>query len=83
MRIICNCGDDGEAFYMGHYRASVAIGKAKDAMLKCSQTAKDEAARRRYDAMHKKIARMLRDWNRIEQERENDPKDHANTGAAS
>jgi uncharacterized coiled-coil DUF342 family protein len=82
MCIICNCGDDGDEFLTAHSRTSGAMQEAKDAMLKCSQTATDPAVRKRYDAMHKKITRMLRDWNRIEQERESGAEGHS-AGAAS
>ena len=39
--------------------------KAKDEMMKCS------SVDRRYDAIHKKMVRLIKEWNSIEQEREN------------
>jgi hypothetical protein len=70
MCIICNCGDDGDEFLLAFERARSGMKASKVAMLKCSQVAADVATQARYDAMHKKIARLLREWNAIEQERE-------------
>jgi hypothetical protein len=77
MCIICNCGDDGDEFLSAFEQARAGMKAAKAAMLKCAESAVHPAtsapyheARARYDAMHKKIARLLREWNSIEQERE-------------
>lgn len=40
-------------------------------MLKCSQTAPDPAVRKRYDATYKRMVRLMRDWNALEESREN------------
>jgi len=77
MCIICHCGDEGDDFLTEFARTSAAMARAKQSMLKCSHTAVDPVtkapdlkARAAYDKTHKKIARMLREWNSIEQERE-------------
>jgi len=76
MCIICN-SETGDTFLNEFSIASAAIERAKNAMLECSKNAVGEFAgvsdaemRARYDKIHKKIARMLREWNSIEHERE-------------
>ena len=65
MCIICNCGADGENFLASFSLSRDAMKKAKDEMMKCS------SVDRRYDAIHKKMVRLIKEWNSIEQEREN------------
>jgi len=71
MCIICNCGDTGDRFLSEHYAAKLAIEKAKLTMLGCSKVATTPEARKRYDSTHKAMAKLLRDWNRLEELREN------------
>ena len=70
MCIICNCDDHGDAFLVAFERTRASMLEAKTAMLKCAEASSEPDARARYDAAHKKIARLLRDWNSIEHERE-------------
>lgn len=70
MCIICNCGDTGDAFLLAHTGAANRMKLAAEAMLKCAMIAPTPEQRRQYDRTHKKIVRQLRDWNRLEQERE-------------
>jgi hypothetical protein len=70
MCIICNCGDAGFDFLTDHGAAAGRMRAAKAKMLECSRIATEPEQRKRYDRMHKKMARLIREWNRIEQERE-------------
>jgi len=74
MCIICNMPDfkDGVAddFLSKFSVASQAMTAAATAMLECAKIANTPEARSRYDATHKKMVQMVRDWNRLEQERE-------------
>lgn len=76
MCIICNSAT-GDLFLGEFAVARAAIERAKDAMLECSKNAVGEYAgvtdtemRAKYDKIHKKITRLLREWNNIEHERE-------------
>jgi hypothetical protein len=66
MCILCNCGFDGPADeFLGAFEASRRIMKrATEEMGRCARID------RRYDKTHKRMVRLMRDWNRIEQERE-------------
>lgn len=70
MCIICNCGDAGEDFLNAFASASHEMVKAKNAMLKCKLATVDPEAARQYDKVAKAMARLIRDWRRLEQERE-------------
>jgi hypothetical protein len=70
MCVVCNCGDEGYTFLTHAYNVSFEMEKAAAAMLACSEVVEDKGAARRYDAAHKKIVRLRREWNRIEHERE-------------
>ena len=70
MCVVCNCDDAGLTFLTHAYGASYEMEKAAAAMLQCSKVVQDEEASRRYDAAHKKMVRLRREWNRIEHERE-------------
>lgn len=71
MCIICNCGSgDGDDFLVTFESARIAMNQAKEAMLKCSKTATSEEAKDRYDATHKKMAKLIREWNKLEEFRE-------------
>lgn len=73
MCIICNCGDnhkEADIFLGSFERARNAMRRAVDAMKVVSTVATTKDDRKRYDRTHKKMVRILRDWNRIEQERE-------------
>lgn len=71
MCIICNCGDTGDEFLIAFEGVKHEMKRAKDLILKCSQVAVDAESRRQYDATHKAITRMIHDWNRLEEFREN------------
>jgi hypothetical protein len=76
MCIVCNCGDFGGEFVCAFTAAQSYMKAAADAMLKCSQVAirldkqPDYEQRRQYDAAHKQIVRVMREWNKIEHQRE-------------
>ena len=77
MCIICNCNKAGDTFLHEHFVAARSMKNAAAAMLICSQTSNskfepDRAAenRKRYDKTHKKMVKLIRAWNRLEQERE-------------
>lgn len=77
MCIICNFTTPDEQFggcgdrFLSAFSASRAnMKRAADEMLICSKTAPTPEARKLYGRAHKKMVRIIRDWNRIEQERE-------------
>lgn len=70
MCIICNCGDDGDEFLSAFASARIEMKRAKEAMLKCSQVATTTSDRAKYDTTHKAMARLIREWNRLEESRE-------------
>ena len=70
MCIICNCGDEGDEFLYAFELSRDAMGNAKEAMLKCTKTAKTQQDRARYDAVHKAMVRLTHAWNRLEERRE-------------
>jgi hypothetical protein len=61
----------GSDFLYSFGQASQVMGKAADYMFKMSRLpylSKEERAA--YDAAHKKMVRLIREWNKIEHERE-------------
>ena len=77
MCMLCHCGDDGEKFLSAFEDSRTAMKRAIAAIHTCSGTALHPVtrvpyheARTQYDRMHKKMVRLLREWNKIEQERE-------------
>ncbi|MDE2103232.1 MAG: hypothetical protein KGL39_38655 [Patescibacteria group bacterium] len=71
MCIICKCNgvnpndpEPGSDFLSAFYDVQRAIETAKAAMHRCAKVD------RSYDASHKAIVRMQRDWNRLEHYRE-------------
>ena len=72
MCIICECGtsDASEEYLMSHEKTKLEMRKAAKAMLECSKVAITKEGRKSYDNTHKKMVKLIRDWNRIEQERE-------------
>lgn len=74
MVILCNADEAAaERYLIEDQDARRHMRAAADAMLECSKTAKDAETAARYDAAHKKMVRLMRDWNRLEQEREVPP----------
>jgi hypothetical protein len=64
MCIVCKCDEAGFKF-LGHFNeAQKHMQAAADAMLECSKIDKS------YDAAHKAIVRLSREWNKIEHMRE-------------
>jgi hypothetical protein len=59
-----------EAFLCEFARAREHMKKAADALLQVRELPKSEPDKKRYDRAHKRVVRLIRDWNRIEQERE-------------
>ena len=73
MCIICNCKEYSKApdeFISAFESSRASMKKACDSMKRVSEEAISEEHAKRYDRTHKKMVRLLRDWNRIEQERE-------------
>lgn len=75
MCIVCNTdpvsnystvGDEFLSLY-SHSQYSMKVTTEK--MLECSKVAKGQHAKR-YDSMHKKMVKILREWNNIEHLRE-------------
>ena len=65
MCIICNVGTDlADPCLWEHVQARLAMQKAADAFMAASKVD------RRYDATHKAMVRLIRDWNRLEETRE-------------
>ena len=71
MCIVCNCDNKGIEFLDHFSQAKKKMKEASVLMLECSKVAKDIEAKKRYDKAHKKIVRIIKDWNKIEHEREN------------
>ena len=70
MCIICNCDETGEAFLIAFEGARTNMQAARDHMLECSRVAIDQDVRKQYDATHKQMVRLIREWNSLEQQRE-------------
>jgi hypothetical protein len=76
MCIICNMGHNDEGIakadlFLGKFRvAGKAMKEASDALLVASDYTIDPAHKRRYRRIQKQMAKLTRDWNRLEQERE-------------
>jgi hypothetical protein len=71
MCIICNCGDDGDSFLTAFLNSQRAMRNAQDWMRRCSTHAVDAESRKRYDATHKRMVKLMREWNALEEFREN------------
>lgn len=73
MCIICNCdGDVGFDFLVAFYESQSSMKKAAAAMKAASRAAKLPEDRKRYDQVHKRMVKLLREWNSIEHMREDD-----------
>lgn len=74
MCIICNDADElagpSSAVLHSFDESRQAMKRAAESMLHMSKTANNADARKRYDRAHKKMARLMREWNAIEEERE-------------
>lgn len=71
MCIICNCDDAGDEFLSHFVRARMEMRLAAESMQECLRTpllTEDEL--KLYKRAHHKMRRLIKDWNRIEQERE-------------
>lgn len=66
MCIICNCNEKGDEFLMDHFSARVAMKKAIKSMEACY----DVSNMKKYRKAQYKMVRILREWNRIEENRE-------------
>ena len=76
MCIICNCPHFSEApdeFLRAFEDARQAMKRAEAAMLKVSAEAIRPEDSRRYDAIHKQMVHLRREWNKLEQKREHEP----------
>lgn len=76
MCIVCNAADSEAAaeaaarFLRAWERAQTAMDEAARAMLVVSKTMPAHDDRRRYDHLHKRMVSSIRQWNRLEQDRE-------------
>lgn len=73
MCMICNLPHNEEVasdFLTKFDRARIAMKAATEAMAKARDAAPDSITRDFYDATHKKLVRIGRDWNRTEHTRE-------------
>ena len=70
MCIICNCDTDGDEFLNAFESSRQAMRRAKEAMLKCSRSSTNKAISVRYDKTHKEMTRLIKEWNKLEQKRE-------------
>lgn len=77
MCIVCNCDGPsdttGSDFLTTFDNSRRAMSATADAMLKCSQVAFTPEAQQRYDRTHKKMVKLIREWNKLEELRENAP----------
>lgn len=76
MCIICNLpihSDTAGEFLDAYDRARKEMAAATTAMRACSQDAILPEHRKRYDQIHKMMVRLQREWNSIEQLREQHP----------
>lgn len=79
MCIFCNLVQDdpyveGEiavAFLASFEGSRRTMKEAADRMLECSKRAATPEARRRYNATHKEMVKLIRAWNSLEEKREN------------
>jgi hypothetical protein len=73
MCIICNMPDfkdDVASDFLNKFEvAQKAMKQATEAMLVCSKTAYPQY-RPHYDAVHKEMVRQIREWNKLEEKRE-------------
>jgi hypothetical protein len=73
MCIICNTppyNTEADSF-LTHYSRSRSAMKASALLLKqCSAIALTPEVRKQYDKTHKKMVRLIREWNKLEQMRE-------------
>lgn len=75
MCMICNTSDEAGSLVairtLGEIELSRrAMAEAASSMLEMSKIAATPEARRQYDRSYKRMRRLMRDWNRIEHERE-------------
>lgn len=77
MCIVCNCDTLGDDFLTAFHQARHYMGRAASLMLECSKRVSDPEAKRSYDRSHKHMRRVLRDWNRTEEMREQATTPHA------
>jgi hypothetical protein len=70
MCIVCNCGDDGNMFLIHFRNAQETIRIASASMKLCALRNNDKKIKRRYDRAHKKMVKLMREWNKIEHMRE-------------
>ncbi len=71
MCMICNMpdrksADDASAFLAEFIKASASMDRAAKLMKKCHSHSKHKP----YDTVHKKMVKLIKDWNRLEHQRE-------------
>jgi hypothetical protein len=78
MCIICNMpdfkDDIASTFLEAFERSCREMKAAAAAMLECSKVANTPEAKARYDATHKEMVRQIREWNKLEEKREHEPR---------
>lgn len=70
MCIVCNCGDAAFPYLDAFAAASAHMERAATAMLDCAKVAKTPEQRKQYDATHKAMVRLKREWHKLEHTRE-------------
>ena len=68
--IVCNCDNMGLDFLSEFSKAQNNMRLASRLMFACSKVAEDEETKKRYDKAHKKMVKIIKEWNKIEHERE-------------
>jgi len=62
--------DDAVNFLNAFEGSQAAMARAADALLKVSKLDMEPDQKRQYDHMHKRMKHIIREWNKIEHERE-------------
>ena len=71
MCIICHCGTDiADEYLSANADVRTAMKRAAKAMMVCSQKADTQENRKQYDRTYKRIVRLIREWNQLEEFRE-------------
>lgn len=75
MCLICNVTntEDGVQFLDHFAAASRSMRAATYSMYACATTAKTAEARHRYGVIHRRMVRLVREWNRLDHDREQRP----------
>jgi hypothetical protein len=67
MCIVCECGEVGLDFLSKFEKSRYEMKEAKAAMLKCVESTADKEVKKCYSVIHKKMVKLLKEWNRLEE----------------